>query len=95
LQPGFGENWVSSTVMVESGMKDGESLNRVLSENGIGSRRWWGGGLHRHRCFQAYPCHHLTVTEALAERVIGLPCWRDLPNEAISEVCATLLSSAT
>ncbi len=93
LQPGFGETWVSSTVVVESRTKDAETLNRVLSENGIGSRRWWGGGLHRHRSFQAYPCHQVTVTELLAERVIGLPCWRDLPNEAIGEICALLLSS--
>ncbi|MDQ3197968.1 MAG: DegT/DnrJ/EryC1/StrS family aminotransferase, partial [Verrucomicrobiota bacterium] len=66
LQPAFGESWVSSTTVIESRSKDAETLTNLLTENGIGSRRWWGGGLHRHRRFQAYPRDHVAVTEALA-----------------------------
>ncbi len=93
LQPGFGENWVTSTVLVESQTSDADMLTRVLSENGIASRRWWGGGLHQHRSFQSFPRHRVAQTEAMAARVVGLPCWRDLPNDSIEEVCALLLSS--
>jgi dTDP-4-amino-4,6-dideoxygalactose transaminase len=93
LQLGFGEDWISSTVLLESQTNNAEALNRILCENGIGSRRWWGGGLHRHRGFQGYPSNQLAVTESLAERVIGLPCWRDLPNDAIAKICAILVSS--
>ncbi|MEO7167156.1 MAG: DegT/DnrJ/EryC1/StrS family aminotransferase [Chthoniobacterales bacterium] len=91
LQPGFGEHWVSSTVLLESWASDADSMTRLLSENGIGSRRWWGGGLHQHRSFQAYPRHRVAETEALARRVVGLPFWRDLPNDAIEKVCTLLL----
>ena len=93
LQPGFGESWISSTVMVESKTNDADTLSRVLAENGIGSRRWWGGGLHRHRTFQEFPRHRVTQTEALADRVIGLPCWRDLPNEEIARICQLLIAA--
>ena len=72
---------------------DADMLTRVLSENGIASRRWWGGGLHQHRSFQSFPRHRVAQTEAMAARVVGLPCWRDLPNDSIEEVCALLLSS--
>jgi dTDP-4-amino-4,6-dideoxygalactose transaminase len=94
LQVGFGESWVASTVMVESQTRDAETLSDLLAKNGIGSRRWWGGGLHRHRSFQDFPRHRVAQTEALAERVVGLPSWRDLPNETIGEVCALLVSGA-
>jgi len=92
LQPGFGENWVASTVVVESQTSDADLLTQVLAEKGIASRRWWGGGLHQHRSFQNFPRHRVAQTEALADRVVGLPCWRDLPGESIEEVCALLLS---
>ena len=93
LQPGLGEDWVASTVMVESRTSDANTLTRALAEHGIGSRRWWGGGLHRHRSFQNFPRHRIAQTEGLAERVVGLPCWRDLPNETIRDVCALILTS--
>jgi dTDP-4-amino-4,6-dideoxygalactose transaminase len=92
LQPGFGEGWISSTVMCESTNDDAETLTRRLAENGIGTRRWWGGGLHRHRCFQDFPRHCVSQTETLAKRVVGLPCWRDLPDETIAKVCAIVRS---
>lgn len=93
LQPGFGENWVASTVMVESQTSNADMLTQVLAKKGIASRRWWGGGLHQHRSFQNFPRHRVRQTEALADRIVGLPCWRDLPGESIEEVCALLPSS--
>ena len=93
LQPGFGESWIASTVVVESLTSDADTLTHALAENGIGSRRWWGGGLHQHRSFQNFPRHRVAQTEALAERVEGLPCWRDLPNEHITRICQMLVSA--
>ena len=95
LQPGFGESWVGSTVLVESLAGDAETLTRVLAKNGIGSRRWWGGGLHQHRSFQDFPRHRVVQTEALAERVVGLPCWRDLPDEQIKRICQVLITACS
>jgi dTDP-4-amino-4,6-dideoxygalactose transaminase len=90
LQPGFGESWISSTVVVESRGNNADTMTRLLAENGIGSRRWWGGGLHRHRSFQDFPCHRVKQTEVLTDSVVGLPCWRDLPNEQITRICELL-----
>jgi dTDP-4-amino-4,6-dideoxygalactose transaminase len=93
LQSGFGDGWISSTVMVASRENDADRLTDVLAQSGIGSRRWWGGGLHRHRSFQDFPRHRVEETESLAERVLGLPCWRDLPNDQIARICAVLSGS--
>jgi dTDP-4-amino-4,6-dideoxygalactose transaminase len=90
LQAGFGESWVSSTVLIESKTSDAVSLTDVLTQNRIGSRRWWGGGLHQHRIFREFPRHCVKQTEAVAERVVGLPCWRDLPDEEIARICKIL-----
>lgn len=93
LQPGFGEAWISTTVVVESRENDADNLTDILAARGIGSRRWWGGGLHQHRSFRDFPRHLVEETESLAARVIGLPCWRDLPNDQIAQVCEALTSA--
>ncbi|MER9581446.1 DegT/DnrJ/EryC1/StrS family aminotransferase [Mesorhizobium sp. M0276] len=93
LPNGFGEQWISSTVNV--GLPPG-SMDRALTalmEAGIGIRRWWGGGLHRHAAFEHFPRMPLPVTEALVATQLGLPCWTDLPDEAISRICSILVDA--
>jgi dTDP-4-amino-4,6-dideoxygalactose transaminase len=90
FQEGFGERWVSSTVIVAT--NDADATEEPLNARKIGTRRWWGGGLHRHRAFEGFPRGETTNTDLLVDRVIGLPCWRDLPNETIAEVCAVVRS---
>ena len=91
LQPAFGRDWVSSTVVIEC--ENADVLADSLSKHRIGSRRWWGGGLHQHGSFEKFPRHSVRQTEALADHVIGLPCWRDLPNDDIARVCEVVLSN--
>lgn len=93
MQHGFGTDWVTSTVVVGAKKYGADQIARALSAKQIGSRRWWGGGLHRHRAFRDFPCHNITCTEALVETVIGLPCWRDLPQENIAYI-GEVVSSA-
>ena len=88
LQEGFGDRWVSSTVMIST--NDADAAEQALSARGIGSRRWWGGGLHRHSAFNEFPRASTENSDSLANRVIGLPCWRDLPNQTIAEICAAV-----
>jgi dTDP-4-amino-4,6-dideoxygalactose transaminase len=83
----FGRSWVSSTVIVSVPKVGADALANALTENGIGSRRWWGGGLHRHRAFEACPRLPTPNTDRLVESVIGLPCWRDLSDEQIIQIC--------
>lgn len=91
---GFGEQWIASTVTL--GLPAG-SMDRTLSAlaaAGIGVRRWWGGGLHRHAAFADLPRMPMPVTETLVATQLGLPCWTDLPDETIARICS-VLSDAT
>lgn len=90
LQRGLGETWVSSTIVASTLRGAADVATRALAEQRIGSRRWWGGGLHRHRAFLHCPRHDTAQIDRLVESTIGLPCWRDLPNESIAEICRAL-----
>lgn len=90
LQPGFGESWVSSTVVLQSRAQTADRLAEKLAAAHIGTRRWWGGGLHRHRAFASFPRTGTDRTEALVRLTIGLPCWRDLPDAEIALICEHL-----
>ncbi len=92
LQKGFGETWVSSTTLIESRQRNADEIAQALAREHVATRRWWGGGLHRHRAFEALPRAEVRSSEMLAESVLGLPCWRDLPNEDISRICDAILS---
>lgn len=94
LQEGFGERWVSSTVIVAVEDAGAEAVGRALAAQRIGTRRWWGGGLHRHGAFAKFPRGKTDRTEKLADNVIGLPCWRDLPNDKIEQICDIVLAAA-
>ena len=92
LPEGFGESWVTSTVVAESRQRNADEIAQALAERHFGSRRWWGGGLHRQAAFAKFPRRDLSHSEILADSVLGLPCWRDLPNEEISRICDAILS---
>lgn len=95
LQEGFGERWVGTTVLVAAEASSAEEVGRVLLDNRIGTRRWWGGGLHRHAAFAKSPRAETENSERLAKSVIGLPCWRDLPNDKIDEISDLVLAAAS
>jgi dTDP-4-amino-4,6-dideoxygalactose transaminase len=95
VQDGFGERWISSTVTVGLPSDSMERALKVLTQAGIGVRRWWGGGLHRHAAFEHFPRVPLPVTETLVATQLGLPCWTDLPDEAISHICSILTEAVT
>jgi len=92
LQEGFGETWVASTIIIESRQRNVDEIAQVLARRHFATRRWWGGGLHRHAAFAALPRAEVGSSEMLAESVLGLPCWRDLPNENIFQICDAILS---
>jgi dTDP-4-amino-4,6-dideoxygalactose transaminase len=92
IQEGFGARWVNSTVVVAFPESGAEAVGCELAAHRIGTRRWWGGGLHRHAAFKEFPRDQTRNTDLLVRNVIGLPCWRDLPNERIGEICDLVLS---
>lgn len=73
LQHGVGTEWVSMTLNVIVPLEAVDSTTRRLDEEKIEWRRWWGSGCHRHPAFEHMPKADLCATDALAQRVIGLP----------------------
>ncbi len=96
MMPGQGDTWASSTMVVRvtNSKKGIASIIEGLRSNGIGSRCWWGGGLHRHSAFTECQRTDLTVTDALAASSLGLPCWPDLSARHIERICTSLNAMA-
>jgi len=90
LQPGYGDEWVSATTNVSLPNGCIEPLEDALSAGGFGHRRWWGDGLTAHRAFSNCPRTRTAVTERLSATVLGVPCWEDLPNDAIVRIGETV-----
>lgn len=94
LQRGLGTDWVSSTLVLKANRSNGAAIERVLSEAGVETRRWWGYGVHRHAAFCRMPKTNLPVTDFLASHTIGLPFYQDLTLEAVEYVAAIINASA-
>ena len=62
-----------------------------LAELGIETRRWWGGGAHKHAAIAFMPRADLPVTERLAASTLGLPLYRDMSDKDIDAVVPALL----
>ena len=93
LQAGFGSDWVTSTCMVGLARGTAGQMAERLAAAGFATRRWWGGGLHRHAAFADFPRQALPATEHLAGTQLGLPCWRDLPDAVIHRLCEQVAAS--
>ena len=63
---------------------------RVLREDGVDTRAWWGEGCHRTTAFADCRREALPVTEALAASTLGLPFAIDLDADAIGRIAAAL-----
>ena len=91
LQRGLGPGFVATTAMVRLPQGRLRAVEQALTSDGVGSRRWWGGGLHRHAAFAGFPRTPTPQTDALAESVLGLPCWVDLADDEIARICSRVL----
>ena len=92
LQPDLGDSWVTSTIVLEAPAGRSETIALALADARIGTRRWWGGGLSRHRAFAHCPKTMTRQTDLLADSTIGLPCYRDLADEEIAEISEIILT---
>jgi dTDP-4-amino-4,6-dideoxygalactose transaminase len=90
LQPGVGEAWVTMTLNVTVPSAEAHLTTERFDAGGIDWRRWWGLGCHRHPAFADVRRADLSITEALAVRVIGVPFHDDLTEAEIDRVVACL-----
>jgi dTDP-4-amino-4,6-dideoxygalactose transaminase len=91
LPAGWGQSWVSSTLMVRiAGGVDLDRLQVALGDQGIDTRRWWEEGCDVQPAFAAYPSLPLGVTRRIAECSLGLPFFPDMTDEDIAAVTEAL-----
>jgi dTDP-4-amino-4,6-dideoxygalactose transaminase len=95
LQPGFGEDWVSSTCIVSIDERAHGDVRQKLNTAGIDTRMWWGRGVHAHPFAARYPRASLPVTDRLSNSVLGLPFYQDLQAEQIERVVGVLGEAAS
>jgi len=93
FQAGFGIGWIASTCVV--GLPDGSApvVENALNKVGVETRHWWGNGAHAHPANADCPLQPLPRTVRLAQGSIGLPLWRDLPDEAIDLVARSVIEA--
>ncbi|HEV2038350.1 MAG TPA: DegT/DnrJ/EryC1/StrS family aminotransferase, partial [Candidatus Eremiobacteraceae bacterium] len=93
FQDGFGQSWIAATCVLQLANSGANQLESALAEAGIETRRWWGGGAHRHAATAAYPRTPLPVTEALANSTVAIPFFRDLDPGDMHQVAKCVLAS--
>jgi dTDP-4-amino-4,6-dideoxygalactose transaminase len=95
LQTGFGESWVSSSLVVDTGLPDTTvAFEATLAAHGIETRRWWEYGAHAHPTTRDTVRTPLPVTERLAHSTVGLPFYRGLTGSDVERVVQTCLAAS-
>jgi dTDP-4-amino-4,6-dideoxygalactose transaminase len=89
-QNGVGTAWVTMTFNVIVPSHRVETVKRKLDINQVTWRHWWGLGCHTHPAFAGVKKTDLSVTDALAPCVIGVPFHTSLTPEQIDVVCESL-----
>ena len=90
FQDGWGSDWVTSVCTVGLPPGSADAVAQALSEDGVDTRQWWGGGCHTSRAFQDCRRELLPMTEALAGSTLGLPFSIDMDAGEIARVAAAL-----
>ena len=65
-------------------------LKQGLDADGIDTRRYFHPAVHRHQAYAGLPPRPLPVTEAVADTVLSLPLWRDMPDDAVARVASVV-----
>ncbi len=68
-------------------------LEEALTSHGVGFRRWYGGGLHRHSYHARLEHGDLAVSERLGDCLLGLPTALDLAAGDIQLIAGILNST--
>lgn len=90
FQEGWGRDWVTSVCTVALPDSSAAHVARILRENGVDTRQWWGGGCHASTAFTDCRRDALPVTEVLAASTLGLPFSIDMDADQIARISAAL-----
>jgi dTDP-4-amino-4,6-dideoxygalactose transaminase len=90
FQEGWSRDWVTSVCTVGLPQGSAAEVARVLREDGVDTRQWWGGGCHTSTAFTGCRREALPVTETLAASTLGLPFSIDMDADEIGRIAAAL-----
>jgi dTDP-4-amino-4,6-dideoxygalactose transaminase len=90
FQPGWGSDWATSVCTVGLPPGSVEAVAKSLSEDGVDTRQWWGGGCHTSQAFADCRREDLAVTDGLAASTLGLPFSIDMSAQEIARIAAAL-----
>jgi dTDP-4-amino-4,6-dideoxygalactose transaminase len=90
LQKGWGETWTNLFCHILSPHIKASVIQEALAQEGIESRCWWATPCHLHPAYHGYPTQPLPITQWLADHVLGVPFYEDIPDAHIQAVMAVL-----
>ena len=90
FQEGWGSDWVTSVCTVGLPPGSAPAVAASLSQDGVDSRQWWGGGCHTATAFAECRRQPLPVTDQLAQATLGVPFSIDMDAGEIARVAAAL-----
>ncbi len=64
-----------------------------LTNSRVGSRKWYGNGVHNEPAFSHFPGDAMPNTKAISERLLGLPSYCDLAPSEIDRIADALLGA--
>ena len=70
--------------------QEAADVEAALQREAIGSRRWYGFGLHNEPHYRNVEHDDLIVTDSFAARVLGIPLAPDLGERAVARILATI-----
>lgn len=89
LSPEYGNGWVSCYCNVRLA-EPAAAVIRDLNARGISTRRWWQSGVHAQHAYRNLSRDALPVTDALGDRVFGVPFFHDITDAEFSRVVEAL-----
>lgn len=92
LQRGFGETWVGTVCLVNTGTIPSATAETRLNAAAIDTRHWWGWGCHCQPAFAGYQHGDLTMTHMLARQCLGLPFFVDLTEAQQARIIDRLMA---
>jgi dTDP-4-amino-4,6-dideoxygalactose transaminase len=92
VDPRDASTYKDFTVVVDESVfgLDRDTLASVLKAEGIDTRSYFFPPVHRQQAYADLRSPELPVTDWVADRVISLPLWRDMPAEAITTIADVL-----
>ncbi|MCH6255295.1 aminotransferase class I/II-fold pyridoxal phosphate-dependent enzyme [Puniceicoccaceae bacterium K14] len=84
------DKWISPTISIKVEQENTFEVARMMSAEGVDTRRWWRQGCHYFEAFHECPREDLKVTEGLVKSVLGLPLWIGMREWQVDRVVERL-----